>query len=108
MRNAYLVWCHVKVNFGGTRWARLVSTVLVNRLTRKDKVCELLDASIEILHRLALIQLLQVSSIGLRDGDVENYLACGEATTLLRGLRFLLLLRKKLLELLYLLPVPLE
>jgi len=58
-KTAYLVRCHIKVDLGGTRWARLVTAVLVDRLTREDKVRELLDARIEISHRLALIQLLQ-------------------------------------------------
>ena len=57
-RGAYLVGCHIKVNFGGTCRTRLVPAVLANRLTREDKVRELLDARVEIFHRLALIQLL--------------------------------------------------
>jgi hypothetical protein len=63
-KEAYLVWCHVKVNLGGTRWARFVSAVLADRLARKDEVRELFDASVEVFHRLALVQLLRVPSIG--------------------------------------------
>lgn len=55
----YLVRCHIKVNLRGTRWARLVPTVLVNCLAREDKVHELLDVRVEISHRLALVKLLQ-------------------------------------------------
>jgi hypothetical protein len=65
-RTAYLVRCHIKVNLGGTRWARLVPAVLVHSLAREDKVRELFDARIEISHRLALIQLLRIPSIGFR------------------------------------------
>ena len=56
---AYLVRRHIKVNLGGTRWARLVPAVLVNCLAREDEVCELLDARVEITHRLALVKLLR-------------------------------------------------
>jgi hypothetical protein len=58
-RIAYLVRRHIKVNLGGTRWARLVPAVLVNCLAREDEVCELLDARVEITHRLALVKLLR-------------------------------------------------
>jgi hypothetical protein len=56
---AYLVRRHIKVNLGGTRWARLVPAILVNCLAREDKVRELLDARVEIVHRLALVKLLR-------------------------------------------------
>jgi hypothetical protein len=35
-RIAYLVRRHIKVNLGGTRWARLVPAVLINCLARED------------------------------------------------------------------------
>ena len=74
---AYLVRCHIKVDLGGTRGARLVSAVLVNGLAREYKIRELLDARVEIFHRLALVQLLRTLSIGQASGgDMENYLAC--------------------------------
>jgi len=63
-RTAYLVRCHVKVNLGGTRWARLVPAVLIYCLAGEDKVRELLDARVEVFHRLALVQLLRILSIG--------------------------------------------
>ena len=98
---AYLVRCHIKVDLGGTRGARLVSAVLVNGLAREDKIRELLDARVEIFHRLALVQLLRTLSIGhALGGDIENYLACGEAAGLLWCLRFLLFLSEAFLELL--------
>ena len=104
---AYLVRCHIKVNLGRTRGARLVPAVFVNGLARKDKIRELLNARVEIFHRLALIQLLQTLSIGqASSGDMENHLACREATGLLRCLRFLLFLFEAFLELVNLLPVP--
>lgn len=55
----YLVRRHIKVNLGGTRWARLVPAVLVNCLAREDKVRELFDARVQIAHRLALVKLLE-------------------------------------------------
>jgi hypothetical protein len=58
-RIAYLVRRHIKVNLGGTRWARLVPAVLVNCLAGENKVRELLDARVEIAHRLALVKLLR-------------------------------------------------
>ena len=56
---AYLVRRHIKVDLRGTRWTRLVPAVLINRLAREDKVRELLDARVEISHRLALVKLLR-------------------------------------------------
>jgi hypothetical protein len=67
----YLVRCHIKVNLGGTCWARLVSAVLVNCLAREDKVHELLDARVEISHRLALVKLLQNPVNWASGGDRE-------------------------------------
>jgi hypothetical protein len=69
---AYLVRCHIKVNLGGTRWARLVPAVLVNCLAREDKVRELLDARVEIAHRLALVKLLRSPVSWASGGDIEN------------------------------------
>ena len=59
-RGAHLVRRHVKVDLGGTRRTRLVPTVLVNCLACEDEVGELLDARVEVFHRLALVQLLQI------------------------------------------------
>jgi hypothetical protein len=69
---AYLVRRHIKVNLGGTRWARLVPAVLVDCLAREDKVRELLDARVEISHRLALVKLLKSSVNWASGGDIEN------------------------------------
>jgi hypothetical protein len=69
---AYLVRCHVKVNLGGTHWARLVPAVLVNCPAREDKVHELLDARVEISHRLALAKLLQSPVNWSSEGGIEN------------------------------------
>ena len=108
-KTTYLVRRHIKVNLGGTRWARLVPAVLVHSLTCKDKVRKLLDARVEIFHRFALVQLLRVLSIGFQAMVCrKNYLACREATVLLWCLRFLLFLCKAVLELFDLLSVPLK
>lgn len=83
-RIAYLVRRHIKVDLGGTRWARLVPTVLVNCLAREDEVRELLDARIEVSHRLALVKLLRSPVNWASGGDTLSiYLACGEAAVLL-------------------------
>jgi len=39
---AHLVKCHIKIHLGGTRWARLNTTILADCLARKDKAHELL------------------------------------------------------------------
>ena len=69
---AYLVRRHIKINLGGTRWARLVPTVLVNCLAREDKVRELLDARVEVTHRLALVKLLRSSVNWKSEGEIED------------------------------------
>ena len=67
----YLVRRHIKVNLGGTRWARLVPVVRVNCLAREDKFRELLDARVEISHRLALVKLLRTVNWA-SGGDIGN------------------------------------
>jgi hypothetical protein len=81
----YLVRRHIKVDLGGTRWARLVPTVLVNRLAREDEVRELLDARIEVSHRLALVKLLRSPVNWASGGDIEYFTSRAESRRFFSG-----------------------
>ena len=84
-RFAYLVRRHIKVNLGGTRWPRLVPAVLVNCLAREDEVRELLDARVEIAHRLALVKLLRCSVSWASGGDIESFTSRAERRRFFSG-----------------------
>jgi hypothetical protein len=59
LKRTYLVRRHVKVNFDRTSRSRIVAFNFIHCLTCKNKLGQLLNATVKVLHSFRLVHLLQ-------------------------------------------------